>query len=161
MTSSINPPKGWGLFPWGKSPWGYGQPASINKRKPGTLLKPDGSQGNARLIDQNTRDYVISDDGKFVGTGELQHKVFLALFTIRGSAIVPELGQSFSNIKTITPNLQVKVEDEVRQALSSLIQAGLVSLISVQVASEQNRIQIKITWQDVSNDTEERSIVQI
>ncbi len=50
---------GFGLAPLGTSPFGTGTPANAGAGSPRLFRRPDGSQGDAALIDPVTRDFVL------------------------------------------------------------------------------------------------------
>lgn len=138
---------GAGLCPAGLSPAGYGIPEQI-KVDNRSLIKPDGEQGSSRLIVKG--DYVLNEHGNHVGANDTKMKVYLALATVKGSATAsPELGQAFSTLKVIGPNIQNRISEEVKYALSSLIDSGEIELISTVVQRKDSQVKTLITWKDL------------
>jgi hypothetical protein len=154
--------KGFGFCKAGTSSFGYGDPGTVTPDRSKILQLADGTQGTARKIDLLTRDYVLDTvSGRFVGMDQVEQMVNLALITIRGSAIIPTFGQAFSNIKTITDNVLVKVEDEVSQALADLIRNKFISLEGVDVQVNKGRLSVTVSWRDISSGTIKETGVQI
>lgn len=154
---------GFGLFRFGTSPFGYGTPAQTTVDRTPLYQQEDGTEGTARIIDLATKDYVLDETtGKFIGTGQIEQMVYLALVTNKGTSLVTSLGQTFRNITVISDNIKVRVEDEVNQALSELMSLKLVTLEEVEVSvSRTRRLNIAVHWKDVATDALHKTDVEI
>lgn len=153
MTAAL----GFGLCPFGTVPFGFGTPATFDNNIGSPLLKEDGSQGTAIFLDPATGDYVLNaDTNEYIGMDVVEQMVYLALNTVRGSAFLETLGQGFSTIRVISKNIQVRVEDEVRIALSALISDKLIELVAVEVSVKQlshvGKPAITIHWRNLADD---------
>lgn len=152
-------PLGFGFFPFGASPFGYGQPGKAGVSNSPIYQKSDGKEGTARFIDPYSRDYVLTDNGRFLGADEVEQAVYLALTTAKGSSVLSDLGQSFTNLQIAGENLQRRVEDEVNVALNDLIQAEMIELIAVSAQYQNNRLTVKVEWRDVASDSPKETTV--
>ena len=118
---AVTPYRGFGMAPFGTVPFGYGSPAIANPNVGLVFRKTDSSVGNNRFIDPETKDYVIdSETGRLVGQDAMQSMVYLALVTVKESSAVFGLGQTFSSIKQITPNIEAQITDEVNRDLNHI-----------------------------------------
>lgn len=146
--------KGFGISHAGTSPFGFGDVATADANVGNTLLKTDGSQGDASMISPITRDYVFDKFGRKVGIDAVQQSVYLALITVKDTSAVFGLGSTFQNIKTITPNLNAQVTIAVNDALSALIAAKKVLVQSVSVTITPTKAaQITVNWVDLTKST--------
>lgn len=147
---------GMGFAPMGFSIFGYGSPATAGTQT-GNLLQQTGSNfsGDARLIDPNTRDYSINQDGLVTGQNSIAQQVFLALMTTVGTSVIATLGSQFSSLKTFDQNFQSKITNIVNQALSALIKSRTIKVISVISSRNTNGIagNVTINWQNLINNT--------
>lgn len=143
---------GMGFSPLGFSLFGYGSPATGSFDQGYTLQEvPNGTSGDARIIDPYTRDYIIDEDGVVKGQSAIAQQVFLAVVTTLGSSVNPNLGSKFSDVRTFDQRtFQAKMIGIVQQCLAALINDGSVTLVSVQAAQNTNRVagNITINWID-------------
>lgn len=146
------PPKGIGFARIGTTPVGYGEPATDLSTRAAIYTKSDGTAGKVRLIDPATRDYVVDDDGIFIGGDALSQRVYLALVTIKGSSVLDNLGQEFSKIRVSNENTELVMEDLVRAALSDLINEGSIDLVSTSVVIANSRATVAVKWRDRSTE---------
>ena len=148
---------GCGFAPMGVSFYGYGLPAVAASQQGSPLEEsPNGVVGDARLIDQQTRDYDLDIYGQTTGTSSVSQQVFLALMTTKGSSANFSLGNQLWNIKTINlSSIQAQATNYVNAALSTLIQSKTISLQSVSVSTSQNNICVNLTvnWTDLTSGT--------
>lgn len=149
-----SPPLGMALAPCGLCIAGFGSPATTDPPLGKILLKSDGQQASARKINSYLQDYEIdSTTGRTVGMNEVQQQVYLALATVKGSAASINVGSRVSRIQTKGDGFDLKVENEVRAALQSLLTTKRIILHSVEVIDDSslNRTQarIHVRWSDV------------
>jgi len=132
---------------------GYAVP-SPSSANTNVLISNNNKPGQTRFIDPNTGDYVFDDNGRIVGGNAIQQMVYLAIKTIRGSSAVADLGQSFSNVKTIGANYITLVKNEVNKSLKYMIDNKLIQLIDVVVNQQGTQAQIQIKWKDIATGTD-------
>lgn len=150
MSSDI----GLGLCAFGTSVYGFGTPGVSNSTTAKLFIKPDGTRGNVAMIDPQTGDYVLDVNGIPVGDNSINQMMFLALRTTRNSSALLNFGIDISKIKTITPNIQLKFQLAVNDAVAHLIARNLVTITSVSVTNLLNKptsIQVMVNWKDNSN----------
>jgi len=98
------------------------------------LTTPQGKQSTARLIDVTTKDYVVNDQGGFVGMDNVEQAVQLAIFTTFNSAVTP-IGSTLRNIRVITSTINGIVQNSVQTCLANLINNKQIILGDVIVKS--------------------------
>lgn len=131
----ISPIFGFGNTSFGNSIFGYGTPAtSVSQlNQPMNNLSQSASL-DARLIDTNTRDYVINADGNTAGMSSVSQQVFLAMSTTFGSASVTSIGNTIKSMQVLNSSYQQTINTIVQQALSALVTAGTISIVNIQVS---------------------------
>lgn len=150
-------PIGAGFAPGGSVSAGYGVPDSAHV--PIKAIFPDlrtGLPQTGRYINPVTKDYRFTSDGRYYGFGTVPQLVFLALTTVRGSCCIKSLGQTFTQIQEQGTSYPQQLSAAVSSALSSLIRAGLVQLVSVttqQLPSNPDAATNKIVWRDLTTGT--------
>ncbi len=88
----------------------------------------------ALLLDPKTRDFPQDARGFYVGLHPVDARVELQLITTVGTIpVAAEIGNALPTYKFVTPDLRVKVTNEVRRALSAEIKAKNIELKSVTV----------------------------
>lgn len=147
---------GAGLCPAGLTPCGYGYFQIQETATPRAFKLPDGSTGDAPLIDAKTGDYVLDDQGQKLGMTAVQQQVLLALKTIKDSAIT---GYGIGVFPpTINDRTQTEIEALVTNALADLRLRGLVALKSVKIVKpKEGALLIYVEWLDVSRGTTEKT----
>lgn len=127
-------PIGAGACPAGSAAAGYGVPDSAAVPNNATL--PDVRSGlpqTGRAIDPITKSYYFTADGRLQGVATVPQLVQLALSTIRGSSVVPGLGQTFMQIQEKGANFAQVVTAAITTALADLTTRKLVQIVSVDV----------------------------
>ena len=110
-----------------------------------------GNLQNARMIDPITMDYVFNEFGYSEGMSDIQQQVYLALITAKNSSIILTLGLSYYNTQVIGTNYQYQIEEDVNQALYSLIKDKKVLLNSVEVKrNSTNQLIVDVKWTDLT-----------
>lgn len=112
----------------------------------------------ARLIDQVSGDYVLTDTGYFVGMNDIEQKVLLALRTTYNSATSP-IGQQLRSVRVIDTNIVPQLQFLIGQALSSLINSQYITLDSVVVTlpSYGSAASIVVVWTNLYTKTQIQS----
>lgn len=89
----------------------------------------------ALAFDGMTKDYILDDDGRYVGAHPVDAKVFLLCRTaLRSIKSAPELGQTASLIQYIRPQTIVaEVTDAFRVVLQPVVDAGEIEFRGVEV----------------------------
>lgn len=137
----------------GSSGFGFGSPVTATPRSPRVLVCADGTQGNAALLDPRSGDFVLDGAGNKAGCDAIEQKVYLALRTIRGSSVVPDLG--------IEPEGGVLLEDfvarrrlAVEAALKDLTTSRSIVLVDVLVAREgQSSTRTEVRWRKTTEQS--------
>jgi hypothetical protein len=123
---------------------GFGTPATADA--PPAL----GAAAEALEIDPLTKDYARDDEGRITGWTGAQQCVYLALATLRGSAIDPELGLSATPDR-ITSATIMQMEDDVRRALGRLVAAGSIAINEIKVWRDAtSRVCRRVRWTDLT-----------
>lgn len=147
------PDLGIGFASLGSSPFGFGLPSKANSTSAKLYLASDGTRRNAAEIDTVSGDIVRDlSTGIHKGMDGVAQQVYLALRTLKGSAIVRTLGIAF-NVKTISETTARKLADEVRVALSDLVNRRLVEIENV--TSERIKttgIRVSVRWKNLTNN---------
>lgn len=144
----LTPDLGAGVCAFGVSFNGLGESAIIQANKAKIFIKEDGTQGDIAKIDITTGDYKLDDYGNKVGDDLVNHLVYLALFTQRGSSIVEDLGLDLQQT-VITNTTQTQVENAVQEALQDLIDRDYILLLSTIVDIDYDRVNIIINYKDL------------
>jgi hypothetical protein len=150
-------PTGAGFAPAGTSGAGYGVPDKATV--PNNALLPDVRTGlpqTGRNIDPVTKSYTYTADGRIQGVGTVRQLVQLALITIRGSAVIADLGQEFGQIQEKGPNYIQQVTAAANRALASLVRAKMVQVVSVVVrdlVSNPDAGTCELKWRDLTTNT--------
>lgn len=117
---------------------------------PPSLTDQNNQIQSARVINPVTGDYELNSNGTFMGCPAIQTEVYLALFTTLNSSCVSGLGVAFNSIKIITPNINKQVFSVVQQALASLINQNLMTLLSCNTSlAGPGQIQVQVNWQSI------------
>lgn len=120
-------PLGAGAAPAGSSPAGYGVPDTA----PAPILVPlpdprTGLSQGGRYINQQTKDYAFTSDGRLQGMPNVNQMVLIAI-----------QGADFSAITEKGPNFAQQLRDVVQNALADLIARKLVQLTGITVLDRQ------------------------
>ena len=124
----------------------------INLPSPTTdLTDVNGQIQSARVINPITGDYELNANGTFTGQSVVWTSVYLALFTTLNSSAVYGLGNAIGNIPVIGTNITNQVTNVIKQALSSLIVQGLVSLTNCVVTQiAPSTLNVAVNWTDLT-----------
>lgn len=120
-------PIGAGGCPAGSSPAGYG--VIDTATAPNLVPLPDPRTGlsqGGRNIDQATKDYTFTSDGRLQGMPNVNQLVLIAI-----------QNADFSTITEKGPNFAQQLRDVVQNALADLITRNLVKLTTVTVLDRQ------------------------
>ena len=140
---------GMGICPFGSAPLGFGTPASSATNYAALLVKPDGTRGDCCAIDTVTGDYLLDAAGNKVGGDSIPQMVYLALRTARGSSCVPDLGIG-AFPATIGDNITQRLTETVTTALSDMIAAKLIEIVTLTVERRGvGAVQIRLDWRNL------------
>ncbi len=144
------PNLGLGAAPLGSSPLGFGVPARLNSTSAKLFLDDQLGRRNAVHINPVSGDFTRGADGVHTGMDSVAQQVYLALRTLRGSAIVRTLGVAF-NVKVINETTARKLEQEARAALADLTTRRLVEIVSVtSTRVKLTGIRIEVRWKNLT-----------
>jgi hypothetical protein len=113
------------------------------------LVDPNSNQVQQARLLSNSGDYVLDPDtNHFVGMDYIEQQVEMALFTNFGSAAAP-IGQQLANIKLITPNLVALVQQEIENALATLLNAGQISIVKLLIIPNTfGQLEVTLYWRN-------------
>jgi hypothetical protein len=152
---------GFGASPFGSSPYGFGAIPASNSTTAKLLKKPDGTQGNAPLIDTQSRDYVLDDTGQKVGADSTLMMVELALLTVKSSSAVRGFGLD-SPGGVFSTDADRQADMRVRAALAHLTKKKLISIQRIALIRENVRAGfIRVDWIDLNTGEAAYNIVQL
>lgn len=146
---------GAGISTFGTGVAGIGNPSQATVITRRVYLDKFNNPGNVKFIDPKTGDYLFNEDGTLQGGDGMEQMVYLALVTVRGSSVVRNLGQNYSELRTIPDNFESLIREEIKIALSDLTENGLIRLDSVDVIRNINnlqRLEILIRWTDLTTN---------
>jgi hypothetical protein len=143
------------------SPAGAGTPALATAQGGKVFLDPATNvQQPARQIDYQTGQYVINSQGRAGGMPTTKQLVVLAVKTFRGSSAFTRLGLDTSKIDRFTANFQRQISDAYTLALSDLVNAKLIRIVSIVAQQiDVNRGSVTVSWVDLTNLTEQQVTV--
>jgi hypothetical protein len=142
----VAPNLGTGTSPFGTGAYGYGTAAVapvpgglINRDSRGrqqgslALLQPTspGGQSYAMTSQSPKIQYVFDEFGRRVGAPDVVHMVILALATVRGTSVDPNIGQRFAEIRKVKDSFQKDMQTRVEEALADLTSRKLIRIDSV------------------------------
>jgi hypothetical protein len=144
-------PYGLGIASLGSTALGFGAPTKTNSTT-AKLYATSSGRGNAAQVDTETGDMVRDGTtGIHRGMDGVQQQVYLALRTLKGSAVVSTLGIAFK-ATTISETTARRVQDAVRLALADL---SLRQLVRVdEVTSERVKmtgLRVSVKWTNLTN----------
>lgn len=148
------PISGAGLQPAGSSPAGTGLYSTA--AVPNNSILPDvitSLPQTGRFINFQTKDYGFTSDGRLQGGATVPQLVLLALGTMQGSSVIPNLGQTFFQVQEQGPNFVQQMTAKVNTAIADLIKRKLVALRSVTVQqppSNPDAAAVLIQWTDLT-----------
>jgi hypothetical protein len=140
-------PIGAGGAPAGSSAAGYGVPDRAFV--PNNAVLPDlrtGFSQTGRAIDPTSKSYTFTSDGRLRGLATVPQLVQLALSTIRGTATIPTLGQTFMQIQEKGSDFAGRITNAVNLALADLVKAQQVQVISVNVYQPPSNPDAGLGW---------------
>jgi hypothetical protein len=141
---------GMGACPMGSSLFGYGTTPAAPAATAALLVKLDGSQGDAALIDTQTGDYVLDAFGNKVGDSSVNQMVYLALATVLGSSAVQTMGLAPLG-GVITAGTIQQAKNAIAAALKPLTDLNLIVILSIDVGRfNASGIQRRVRWQTVT-----------
>lgn len=150
------PTGGMGTTPLGSGPYGVGMPSTTTVST--AQLFADGQTGtigSGRKIDPGTRQYAFDSDGNPVGQDAIPQQVYLAYATVKGSSILADLGESFTEVGTIGDDFQERLTALAQAPVQYLIDQGSLELISVQVDRlGPSGAKIQVHWRDLTSGRE-------
>ena len=159
MAIKITTLKGAGLSPFGSGLAGFGSISTETYTSRQDLVIDDGPLkgqiGDCRLIDPITKDYKYNDNGYMVGGIGIQQQVYLALLTVKGSSAQLNLGQEYSNVRTIGSNFEVLITQEVEASLFTLTDSKKIKLNNVVPIKDSNNntlVRIDVKWTDLTTN---------
>jgi len=139
---------------------GYGDVDTSSAPTTTLLIDENGIQRDARKIDASTGQYVFDDDGRLIGMHSIAQMMQLAAHTVRGSAAVKDLGQTFGDIKVLGAGLQRQVENAVAVAFEPLVRQKLVRIDGVTVTKKDPPTTgafIVVRWTDLTTGLEQQT----
>ncbi len=138
---------GMGAAPRGSSLFGYGVTPAAPAATAALLVKQDGTQGDAALINNQTGDFVLDASGNKVGDDSLNQRVYLAIATVLGSSAVPTMGLAPLG-GVITAGTIQQAKNAITTALAPLTSANLIAILSIDVGRfNQSGVQRRVRWQ--------------
>ncbi len=150
---------GFGNQPYGSSPYGIGTP--ITATAPGGAVLRETSTGSSlgsRLINAETRDYVVDENGRIVGMSDVQQLMQIALGTVKGSSAMLGLGHALATLDVITDNVERRVATIVDDAVLHLTSRKLVEILSVVTTRmHAGALHIVVRWRDLTTGLEQKS----
>lgn len=153
---------GFGSQPFGSSPYGIGTPATAPEQG-GALLRDTatGQTQGSRKIDPFTRDYVLDENGRLLGVGNIKQLVQLAVSTTRGTAAMRRLGQTLREIDRVSPNFQRRVDHALREAVQHLVNDDLIEVVGTEVEILRPGVAFaRLRWRDLETNTEDEELVE-
>jgi hypothetical protein len=150
---------GMGACPMGSSLFGYGTTPAAPAATAALLVKQDGTQGDAALLNAQTGDYVLDAYGNKVGDSSVNQSVFLALATVLGSAAVQTMGVAPLGGVITTGTIQ-QAKNAITAALAPLTSANLITILAIDVGRfNQSGVQRRVRWQTVTTGQIQTSFV--
>lgn len=159
---------GAGLQGGGTTSAGLGTSASATAQG-GAFLRDTktGISHGARMIDPNTRDYVLDDNGRILGLDYVKHAVQMSIHTDRGSSAVQSMGQRLRTLDRITPNFERRVLAILTEALQPLITLGYIEVLGFDqftAGSAANGLMPgavfgRLRWRDLTTGEEEKELI--
>jgi hypothetical protein len=149
-------PVGFGLTPRGVGPYGYGTPATAPVPGGGVLRdEKTGATLTGRRIDPRTRQYVFDEYGRILGMPTVPQLMHLALHTEKGSSVLADLGHELRDIETIGADYEHRVETTLAEALSDLVQRGLIRIDKVTTTRfGATGLYTVLSWTDLTTSQE-------
>ena len=133
---------GFGYSAFGTTPFGFGAVPASDSTTAQLFVKPDGTRGNAPLIDSIKRDYVLdATTGIKVGADSVPMMVEFALFTLKNSSAVLGFGLEAPN-GLFSPDADRRADVAARAALAHLTKKKLISIQRVTL----NRLNVRAAF---------------
>lgn len=142
----VAPAKGTGVSPFGTSAYGYGTPVQapiqggavyadargVQQNTP-LLLEPvaTGSQSYALVPGSPKLHYIYNSFGRKIGAPDVVHMATLAMATVRGTSIDPNLGHTFADIRKITDSFENDMRSKVDEVFAEMVDRRLIRVESV------------------------------
>ena len=145
---------GAGFAPAGFSPAGTGSVATATAMATDNLIDDRGAQQSARAIDPATGQYVLRSTGRSEGMPRVRQLVLIRVRTVLGSSAIAGLGVAqVGGDNTVTA--QRRLQGTLEQALSDLVKAKLVAIVSVTLSSDvPTRLRAALKWRDLTTNQE-------
>lgn len=150
------PVGGFGSTPFGSGPYGLGMPV-IGTPATGQLFADaqTGTIGTGRKIDPGTRQYAFDDAGNPVGQDTVPQLVQLAYSTVKGTSILPDLGESYTELETIGDDFQERLTALATAPVQYLIDDKRLEILSVNVDRiGPSGARISVSWRDKTTGRE-------
>lgn len=140
----------------GTGPYGYGSiPLSPRPADQVFTLPVSGAVASCRKIDPVTKQYVYDTFGRIAGDGTVPQLVYLAYATVKGSSILADLGEQFSDVQTVGDGFEDLMRAYATEPIQSLIDAGKLELIGIDITRPNpDAVVIVVTWKDLSTGRE-------
>ena len=156
-------PIGAGKAPAGAASAGYGVPDAAYV--PNSAILPDPKSGFAqtgRFINPITGDYQFTADGRLIGMGTVPQLVLIALETVKGSSVIPTLGNTFQLVQEKGPSFLAQMRAVVNDALSDLIKTKMLQLVSVTTQEQPSNPDtgiVQVAWLDLTTGLQHSNVV--
>jgi hypothetical protein len=147
---------GFGVSPFGVGPYGFGMP-STGTPATGQLFADaqTGTIGTGRKIDPGTRQYAFDANGNPVGIDTVPQLVQLAYSTVKGSSILPDLGESYTELETIGDDFQERLTALATAPVQFLIDDKRLEILSVNIDRiGTSGARISVNWKDLTSGRE-------
>lgn len=147
---------GFGSSPFGTGPYGYGMPSSGSPATGQMFADAQtGTIGSGRKIDPGTRQYVFDDNGNPVGVDTVPQLVQLAYSTVKGTSILPTLGESYSELETIDDDFQERMNALAIAPVQFLVDDKRLEILSVTIDRiGTSGARIAVNWKDLTSGRE-------
>lgn len=147
---------GYGTAPFGTAPYGVGTPSTTAGNAGSLLNDTSGATQGSRYINPRTRQYEFDANGRFKGQQNTQSLVQLALLTVLASSSVPGLGETLPS-GVIGTNFVKSRKSAISDALSDLVKAKLISIVSIDVDTTRRPVFTVIRWTDLTTGIEQQT----
>jgi hypothetical protein len=159
---------GLGFAPFGVGPYGLGTPGTAPV--PGGKVHDDGSgfQTGSRMLSEETKQYVFDSYGRIMGMSDVRQLVLLAVSTLKGSAVMTDLGHDLSEIEDITSDFEQRVDSTLRNALSRVTSSGQAEILSITITriqtpgtTQDKGALINLRWRDLTDPKKREHVERI
>jgi hypothetical protein len=121
----MSDPFGFGFFPFGFAAFG-----SLGEvRFPPTYVAPNGLPSVRAIVNG---DYVLADDGTYLGADPIGQEVLARVATIKGTFVDAAFGDSLTTIRIRTAASATEAQNYIQAALQPMVDATLIANLSIQ-----------------------------